>query len=211
MDKAQYFRLESDDYALPGFVSFGKYYFGTMEDIRELINALNSDPETKEHYQYLIDAFVLFEKGHTDKTHRVAHREVPLLLPASVLFRAETSLVDYEWEHLNIWGWPYNMRCDKVDTEHLWLCCENEFSRCIKARFQNLQYMLIDDKWKPIGDMLWGFPHMLKVNRPQIRNRLAIQERNFVSMEESIKDWSAFQNFPQPNFTGICNEIFGDG
>ena len=31
MNKNNYFRLELDDYAMPAFTSFGKYYFGTLE------------------------------------------------------------------------------------------------------------------------------------------------------------------------------------
>ena len=41
-----YYRLELDDYAAAAFTSFSKEYFGTLDDIRGLITALEQDEET---------------------------------------------------------------------------------------------------------------------------------------------------------------------
>ena len=39
----RYFRLELDDYSTPSFVSAGKYYFGTLEDIDNELKALSEN------------------------------------------------------------------------------------------------------------------------------------------------------------------------
>lgn len=211
MNNEPYYRLELDDYALPGFVSSGKYYFGTIDDIRGFISALSADPQTKEPYKKLTDAFRAYMDGQADVTHWVAYREVPLIVPATVLYRTETSLTDHQWEHLNIWGWPYVMRCDKADAEHLWISCEEEWTRCVKVTFQKLQYEQLNGSWEDIGRMLWGFPHILEWSNQLCRNRLAVHEESFETKEEAERDWITFQPSPCPNFTGFCNEIFGDG
>ena len=33
-----YYRLELDDYSAAAFTSFGKYYYGTLEDLRKLLS-----------------------------------------------------------------------------------------------------------------------------------------------------------------------------
>ena len=36
-----YYRLELDDYSAAAFTSFGKYYYGTLEDLRKLLSVWN--------------------------------------------------------------------------------------------------------------------------------------------------------------------------
>ena len=103
------------------------------------------------------------------------------------------------------------MRCDKADVEDLWISCEEERTRCLKVSFQKLQYEQLNGSWEDIGRMLWGFPHILECSNQLCRNRLAVHEESFETKEEAERDWKTFQLSPHPNFTGFCNEIFGDG
>ena len=42
MSNVQYYCLELDDYSAVSFCSFGKCYFGTLEDIRAFIDSLDN-------------------------------------------------------------------------------------------------------------------------------------------------------------------------
>ena len=44
-ENSTYYRLELDDYSAAAFTSFGKYYYGTMEDLRCFFGELTIDEE----------------------------------------------------------------------------------------------------------------------------------------------------------------------
>ena len=135
-----YYRLELDDYSAAAFTSFGKYYYGTLDEIRDFIDKLCSNEDFGDRFVELILAFYAFEAGQHDVKHNVAYRDVPLLVPVRLLHKEKITLDNHAWEHLNTWRWPYNMRCEKVESEHFWFACGREYCRAAKAVFTNLQY-----------------------------------------------------------------------
>ena len=206
-----YYRLELDDYSAAAFTSFGKYYYGTTEDLRCFFEELISDGELKKRFKDLISTFQAFDEGQQGLTHSIAYRKVPFLVPAHLLHKETVTLESYKWEHTNTWGWPYYMRCDKVESEHLWFACGGEYFRAVKAVFSKLQYAGTADQWNHIGTLLWGFPCILTGNPFSFWNRLAEPEKHFKTMEEVQQDWKAFLETPDPDYSEFCNDIFGDG
>ena len=206
-----YYRLELDDYSAAAFTSFGKYYYGTLDEIRDFIDKLCSNEDFGDRFVELISAFHAFEAGQHDVKHNVAYRDVPLLVPVRLLYKEKITLDNHAWEHLNTWRWPYNMRCEKVESEHLWFACGREYCRAAKAVFTNLQYAGTVGQWNDVGDMLWGFPGILTRDLSGFRNRLAEPEEYFKSRAEAQQDWEAFTFAPDPDYTEFCNDIFGDG
>ena len=206
-----YYRLELDDYSAAAFTSFGKYYYGTLDEIRDFIDELCSNEDFGDRFVELISAFHAFEAGQHDVKHNVAYRDMPLLVPVRLLYKGKITLDNHAWEHLNTWRWPYNMRCEKVESEHLWFACGREYCRAAKAVFTNLQYAGTVGQWNDVGDMLWGFPGILTRDLSGFRNRLAEPEEYFKSRAEAQQDWEAFTFAPDPDYTEFCNDIFGDG
>ena len=47
--KPTYYRLELDDYSAAAFTSFGKYYYGTLEDLRCFFGELAHDAVSYTH------------------------------------------------------------------------------------------------------------------------------------------------------------------
>ena len=210
-ENSTYYRLELDDYSAAAFTSFGKYYYGTMEDLRCFFGELTIDEELNKRFKDLISTFQAFDEGQQGLTHYIAYRKVPFLVPAHLLHKETVTLESYKWEHTNTWGWPYYMRCDKVESEHLWFACGGEYFRAVKAVFLKLQYAGTADQWNHIGTMLWGFPCILTGNPFSFWNRLAETEKHFKTMEEVQQDWKAFLKAPDPDYSEFCNDIFGDG
>lgn len=58
-----YYRLELDDCSAAAFTSFGKHYYGTMEDLRCFFRELTIDVNLKKQFRDLISAFQSFEEG----------------------------------------------------------------------------------------------------------------------------------------------------
>lgn len=110
MNEKQFYRLELDDMAAPSFTSFGKFYYGTMEQL--CILALEEADHLGGHFKDLTQAFRTYEAGKTDVQHSVAYQDVPLLVPVRVLHEEKHQIVDHSWEH-------WNMRCTSVESKHL--------------------------------------------------------------------------------------------
>lgn len=211
MKEKKYFRLILDDYAAASFTSFNKHYFGTWEDVQQLLNELGEDRHSADSHKSLLAAFRAYEAGQADATHNVAYQEVPFLVPARLLHAEKVVLENHTWEHLNTWHFPYSMRCDKVVSEHLWFACEGEWIRTVKAEFKCLSYQDPIGQWKLVGNMLWGFPGMLTGNPAKFYNVLAEPEKIFQTRNDLEADWQAFKGTPDPDYTEFCNDIFGDG
>ena len=159
-----YYRLELDDYSAAAFTSFGKYYYGTLEDLRCFFGELAHDEKLKKQFKELLSTFQAFEEGQQDLSHSIAYRKVPFLVPAQLLHREPVTLENYKWTHINTWDRPYYMRCDEVRSEHLWLACDGEYCRATKAMLSRLQYTGTIGRWNHVGTMLWGFPCILTGN-----------------------------------------------
>ena len=211
MEEKQYYRLVLDDYSAASFTSFNKPYFGTWEEIQHLLNKLDENKHSEDSHKSLLTAFRAYEAGHADVTHNAAYQEVPFLVPAQLLHSAKVELENHAWEHLNTWCWPYNMRCDKVVSEHLWFKCDGEWCRALKAEFTLLRYEGASGEWDMVGNMLWGFPGMLAGNPARFYNVLAEPEKFFKTKKDLEADWRAFKETPDPDYTEFCNDIFGDG
>ena len=96
-----YYRLELDDYSVAAFTSFGKYYYGTLEDLRCFFGELAHDEKLKKQFKELLFTFQAFEEGHQDLSHSIAYRKVPFLVPAQLLHREPVTLENYKWTHIN--------------------------------------------------------------------------------------------------------------
>lgn len=210
MSDAQYYRLELDDYSATAFCSFGKYYLGTLDEIRVFINTL--DKYYGGSHRALISAYRAYEAGQSDVTHHVAFQEVPLLTPARLLHKEKIVLENYAWVHMNTWECVYGMRCKEVESEHLLFECEGSAFRAAKATFKGLQCKGAFGEWNPVsGKVLWGFPCIIRGDSSQLQGVLAEPERSFSDLEALEQDWKAFVRDPIPDYTGFCDDIFGDG
>ena len=206
----QYFCLTLDDYSAPSFTSFGKAYYGTLPQIRSFISSLEKDPKLCKSKAALIKAFHEYEEGKLDATHPVAYQNVPLLEPVRLMGTATLRFDRYKWDHMNTWNWPYKMKCDMVETQHYWIAANGYYTRCVAALFENLSYQGMDE-WSSVGDMIWGYPHIIEASGNLVSNTLLVEEKRFSKRKELIADRDSFQENRDVDFMQFCNDIFGDG
>lgn len=208
---SRYYRLLLDDYSAASFTSFDKDYFGTLEEINEFFESMKADKELAERQKYVLSVYDQYLAGNKTISHNVAYREVPFLVPAKVLGMAKSELTDYSWEHLNTWRWTYEMRCGIVVSDHIWFSCYGRYTRCVKANFTNLQYTVPFGKYKPLGDVFWGYPCQITGKNGTLRNRLYVVEKWFKNKTEAMDDQEKFKQSPDPDFSRVLDDIFGDG
>lgn len=207
----QYYCLRLWDYSTPSHVSKSKAYFGTLDDIRSLMEALERDERHRVDHAETIAAFRKYEAGNHAVTHNVAYQELLLLEPVEVIGEAVLRLENHRWQHLNTWDCPYHMECSEVETHHLWLSSPEDCLRAIKARFRDLGYRSFNGDVKLLESGFWGHPQMLYMDENALCNRLAVIEKRFKNRKEARKDLAEFRNKKDADFTGFCEDIFGDG
>lgn len=207
----QYYCLRLWDYSVPAYVSRSKVYYGTLEDMKAFIEALDADEETREDFRETIAAFRAFEAGNHTVPHNVAYQVFPLLEPVGNLDDAMMKLGPRRWTHINTWGCDYEMRCDSVVLEHLWIDGPEGCCRVMKARFRNLQRQGSDGSWQPLTCGFWGHPKMLYMEDGALCNRLFVPDKTFENTKAAGKDWAFFDTKPDLDFTQFCNEVFGNG
>lgn len=206
------YRLQLDDYSAASFTSFGKDYFGTLDQMRELFDDIRSDEDLARRFSDILTTFDRYLAGGKKITYYVAYQEVPILVQAKVLGSAASTLTEHCWTHMNTWDWPYYMKCDKAESVHIWVSCHGQYCRCIQTAFSNLQYRTDRQGYEPLGGMTWGYPGQIDGMPGEIiRNRLFVVEKTFPSKPEAIADMGRFQSSPDPDYSGILDDIFGDG
>ena len=195
------FHIELDDYAKPSIVSFGKSYFGTMDDIEEFISKFDEEDDE------LVKAFQEYINGNKDVEITVAFNKRKMLEEVKVYGSKELVSGGFKWEHINIWGFPYYLRCEGLNSKHYWIKSHTDYYRIIKARFRKLQYKNTMDEWSDI-DSIWGYPHIIEFG---MYNTLMVIEKRFDTLKELKEDMKQFNSIKDMDFTSFCNDIFGDG
>lgn len=217
MNNEHYYSVTLEDYATVSFASGTKDYFGTLPEIEKFMNALKADSADDESLARTIGAFEEFKNGNAKAVHYAAYNETQLITPATVIDSVSYTLPTIEWEHFNIYGFPYKMRCSAAEITHVWLESDGEFFRAMKAKFTDLEYdvRLSDDdpeRWEKIRNRnIWGYPHIIEYKKSCVYNTLAITEKRFETEEELKSDINKFQKDPKPDFSAFCDDIFGDG
>ena len=113
----------------------------------------------------------------------------------------------YQWEHINIWGFPYDLRCEGLKSKHYWIKNNDVLCRVIKAKFTKLQYKNAVNNWVNIN-AIWGFPHIIEFG---MYNTLMVIEKRFDTFKDLKEDMKQFKSIEDMDFTAFCNDIFGDG
>ena len=207
----KWFRLLLDDYSVPAITTADKEYYGTLDDIKGLIESLKKDEKGSIGHKGIIEAFEKYLAGDKSATHNVAYQDVPILTSIKVIYNTEQELSDMEWEHLNAWHWVYEMKLTSAKVQHYWIKDKKHYRRIIKAQIVGLCYKDTVDNWTDLDEMFWGFPGMLVRDGDVLYNRLACIEKNFDSLDDLQDDYENYLKNPDVDFERFCDDIFGDG
>ena len=195
------YHIELDDCATPAFVTFGKDYYGTMNDVEEFISKFKPGER-----QELVEAFREYKQGNFNVEIPVGFWKSKMLEEVKVYGKKQMSYGEYKWEHTNIWGFPYYMKCDALQSSHYWIKDGKKLCRIIKVKFTNLQYKNTIGEYKEIG-MIWGFPHIIAFGR---YNTLMVVEKQFETVKELKENMRLFNCVSDMDFNAFCNDIFAD-
>lgn len=179
------FSVQLADYATPGFCSNWKPYFGTIEDIAAFRQAL-----------------------YKDERHKPEDMEFSTVKVYGTKYENRDAGM---YEHTNIWGYPYFVWWDRLESIHLWAGSKGKFYRCVRARMRNLKYDTDKDAAmiQSPGEQIWGYPHVLEYHHPFHFNRMYVIEKRFDSEKELLDDLEHYDG--SIVLKGWLDDLFGDG
>ena len=203
----QYYALYLDDPATPSFCSFDKLYVGTRSELDNAVAVMKQD----ERYAAPVAAYEAYWTDPSAK-HNVAFREVPILTPVWRICSSELVLGEKEWEHINVWGFPYKMHFDCAKVQQLLIEHEKRIHRLIRATFTNLCYESVIGTWSP-ADHFWGHGCLLDI-QANADGSITLSSLLYMEQDQFENASEADDLMLDPDkvfFDRICDEIFGDG
>lgn len=204
----QYYAFYLWDPATPSFVSSDKLYIGSKNELLRVAKQI----EKRGGYPDTAKAIYDFFEGKTNAVHNVAYRDIPILTPVEIIEKSKMEITSHKWDHLNVWGFVYEMRFESATVSQIVISHNNKYFRCIKAKFKDLQYRVAMEKWGPAGDVIFGNDCVVESKKKDghlyFGNVLYVVEDTSTEKEElsaRINDESKII------YKNIVDEIMGDG
>lgn len=211
-EDTKYYSVELIDYSTPGFVSATVTYYGTKEDIMQVLDRIEEErPDLKraaeEYFSGQGEGIVRVELGAPE----------PLIRPMKFLGETTGEYAPFSQTYWNTWNCDYHLVADNVSYRLVYLeNSEGEIVRCVKARFAKL---CIRDDDRGDRDMtkyrFWGHPGMIQGSQEnktgdtwQVYNTLMFCDKRFDSLVEAKAD---MKHPAEINYKRFFADIFGDG
>lgn len=203
--KQEYFRIDLHDPAVPSFCTLPKSFYGTLADISKAIACMekqNVCPDT-------VDAFRRYLEGEQDAEHYVCYSKAKLLRAVELLSVEQFELDNAQWEHINTWDCVYIMRTSHVSVTQAVFTDGNQYCRCIKPQFTDLQYNG-DQRgcWIDVGDCFWGNVGVMTACNDKCELMLFAEEQREADLDAI---WANMGNEMKLDYSKACDEIFGNG
>lgn len=207
----EYYILHLYEPACPAFCSFDKLYVGSKAEILMVADNL----EKSSDYENTAKAIRSYFSGDKSAMHNVAYHNQKILVPITVDAEYEHTFSNKEWTHTNIWGFPYNMKCDSGKAHQIVFTYNSRVYRCVRAWFKNLCYESISGAWNMLDGGFWGNAAIIDIIRTDgqsdftFNNLLYVEEEVYDEGSTTATDDIRFEE--KIEFQKICDEIFADG
>ena len=184
---------------------------GDKTDFKKLLQG--TGPEMKE----LRNTFKDFCAGNQTIKHNVAYAEQKFATPVKVLKRKKISKGPSVYNHLNAWGFPYDVITDATELTICLAKQRNNYYIYYRAnvknpRMENELSNSGDKQFMELGCAVWGFPgllkHIVREDGRILYNTLMLCDGCYKSEEEAVK---IFNEMKDVNMKGFYNELFGNG
>ena len=209
--RGNYYFFELEDCSLPGIASGTLKYLGTKTDFKKLLQG--TGPEMKE----LRNTFNDFCAGNQTIKHNVAYSEQRFATPVKVLKRRKISKGPSVYNHLNAWGFPYDVITDATELTICLAKQRNNYYIYYRAnvknpRMENELSNSGDKQFMELGCAVWGFPgllkHIVREDGRILYNTLMLCDCCYKTEEEAMKSFNGMKDVSMKRF---YNELFGNG
>ena len=208
----QFYKITLTDCAIPSFCSGGKDYYGTIEEVEDLITAIKNNNSIESDIDGLQAAFTEYKSGNIECEHTVAYSKAKFLTSVRLIAENEMTVDKYKWKHINIWHCPCYMHAGISHFKQVVLQDGGNYIRAIKPQFCELRCAIEEqsESQDKIGVMFWGVPEMIKYDSrtKKTLSRLYLYEERYSDKATACRD---LDNAEKINLRSFCDDIFGDG
>lgn len=154
------FEIKLEDYSRPRHDSAVRNYYGTYEEISDLMTRVNNIDGAKTRYRDTIEAVEYFGLDE-EFVHIVAGQIFPIMTPVHEVCRFNTTMLNQHWEYITHLGEKIPCYASRVDVFQTLISSDNGYERCIRATFTGLSIFRHGVGWVNPCNVTAGFPGMV--------------------------------------------------
>ena len=183
------FELKLEDYSRPRYLPAIKSYYGTMEEIIQLMIRMDNNPKVAMRYKETLEAAEYYDLDN-EVTHTVAGQTVPVFTSVLEYSLLETSLRDKRWVYQTEDGNLYPCYAPRVDVRQSLIQTEKGYEYCVRANITELQVCYPVVGWSLVDLNIKGFPGMITLCDRTHQMTLATTQKHydFKQLEAAMKD-----------------------
>ena len=156
----QFFGIQFEDYSLPEGLPMPKTYYGTLHQIKAVIDHLAADPSTAAKYASTIQAFKAYTEGFLGATHEmISGQRLRLLTPVRMIHETMIVQENPQWYFSN-GVYSHQVCADYMSLHQVLLKDDDMFLRCVRPFYQGLRYDDPYEGWTTMPACHYGFPYI---------------------------------------------------
>ena len=161
LNREEIYEICLEDYTKPRYTSAIQTYYGTEDEIRDLMERLrNSTNGAAVRYSETIEAVEYYDLDN-ELTHTVAGQTLPILKPVEEVCRIETQINNQYWNYQTYEGAIIRCYASRVDVSQCLIATDSGYERCVKASFTGLGVHHHGIGWVNPCNHFKGFPGMV--------------------------------------------------
>lgn len=160
MENTQFYKTYLEDYSFPRYASVVKPYYGTEEDIYNVISTLADDEWTSKRYREIIEAVYTYDTDDKrfETVATIAGQVHPVMTPVEKIGHFETTLTNHSWIYTDYYGKVFPCQADSIEVYHVLLRTDKGYDRCMKATITGFSVCYHSAGWIQLCRNTKSFP-----------------------------------------------------
>lgn len=201
-----YYGIRMDSMVMPEEDFVVKQFYGTLDQIHDLMKGIDKDTLWRGYYASSLDALERYQSGDEHALHYVGGEVERFLKPVVEVCRSAFLLDNPKWVYQDRWGCFLRARADVVCVHQVLLWDGNKFTRCARYGFEGLKYVRPDKGWITYDGKSCGVPHMIDSHATgDAYSRLFVVEEEYDNLDAAKWDMQREDVF---NYEQISRELF---
>lgn len=209
MNNEKIYEITLEDYSFPRYASEVKSYYGTLDDIINLMVRLSDNDWTRTRYQETIEAAEYYDLDN-EITHTVAGQVLPILTPVREICRFETRLNNQHWDYTTTGGVVYPCWAYEVEVCQSLIQTENGYERCLRATLSDLSFCHQSVGWLNVNNAIKGFPGVVTFDDNCHKLNLFVSQHHY-EFDELDAATADVVNVNTINLAAIMADIIAEG
>lgn len=209
LNRDEIVEIRLEDYTQPRRMSAIRPYYGTQDDINDLMDRLKSIDGANVRYEETINAVEFYELDE-NTVHVVAGQALPVLKPVNEMIRVSAQLGSRYWNYIACNGYVYPCYASKIDACQNLICTDSGYERCLKVTFYDLSISFPGVGWVSYRNNFKGFPGMVVSDGDKVSLALFASQEHYEPGEgDSAK--ADVLDFEKIDLSVAVADILGEG